>query len=114
LLDEYAYCLREGGRLYTITDVPELADWMARHCSAHPGFDRVPDVDLPADPCTEIMRTYTEEGKKVERNNGPKISSVFVRVSDGTMASRLVGHDFWSYKEDDTNDAEDGDDGGAE
>lgn len=87
---------------------------MARHCTIHPAFDRLPDADLPLDPCTEIMRTYTEEGKKVERNKGPKISSVFVRVSDDVMASRLAALDFWSYKEDDTNDVDDGDDGGAE
>ena len=46
LLDEYAYCLREGGRLYTITDVPELHDWMVRHCTAHPAFVRITDEEL--------------------------------------------------------------------
>ena len=66
-----------------------------------------------ADPCTEIMRTYTEEGKKVERNNGPKLPAVFRRVSDDCVVAKCSATDFWAYKEDDVNDAEDDEDGGA-
>jgi hypothetical protein len=28
-------------------------------------FERLSDAELAADPCVEVMRTYTEEGKKV-------------------------------------------------
>ncbi len=57
-----------------------------------------------ADPCTLIMRTYTEEGKKVERNGGPKHPAVFVRVPDAVGLARCAAADFWSFREDDTND----------
>ena len=40
LLAEYAYCLAVGGVLYTITDVPDLADWMRQKLDAHPLFER--------------------------------------------------------------------------
>lgn len=33
LLTEYAYVLTPGGMLYTITDVPELGEWMVSGCS---------------------------------------------------------------------------------
>lgn len=46
LLDEYAFVLRPGGRLYTITDVEQLHAWMRDHCAAHPLFRRVPEEDL--------------------------------------------------------------------
>ena len=29
LLAEYAYIMQEGGILYTVTDVPELGEWMS-------------------------------------------------------------------------------------
>jgi hypothetical protein len=34
------------GLLYTISDVLELADWMIKHCTEHPLFERVPDSEL--------------------------------------------------------------------
>ena len=35
-LSEFAYVLRPGGLLYTITDVKELYQWHLRHLEAHP------------------------------------------------------------------------------
>ena len=46
LLNEYAYFLAPGGILYTITDVKELHEWMARHGEEHACFQRIPDADL--------------------------------------------------------------------
>ena len=46
LLAEYAYVLKKGGLLYTITDVKELADWHYKHCSEHPCFETVSLDDL--------------------------------------------------------------------
>lgn len=46
LLAEYAYVLREGGIIYTITDVHDLHLWMVKHLSAHPLFQRIPDEEL--------------------------------------------------------------------
>ena len=46
LLAEYAYCLAVGGMLYTITDVPELGEWMKTKLDAHPLFQRCADSNL--------------------------------------------------------------------
>ncbi|CAK7264619.1 tRNA (guanine-N(7)-)-methyltransferase (tRNA(m7G46)-methyltransferase) [Sporothrix epigloea] len=91
LATEYAYVLRPGeGRVYTITDVEDLHKWMVGHFTAHPSFERVPpseekadeETDGEGDPCVRIMRTATEEGKKVSRNGGQKFVAVFRRVFD--------------------------------
>ena len=49
-----------------------------------------------ADPCIKVMFTYTEEGKKVERNAGPKLPAVFVRVSDAQTLANAVARGFWT------------------
>ncbi|KAI2633507.1 putative methyltransferase-domain-containing protein [Xylaria nigripes] len=82
LNSEYAYALRPGGIVYTITDVEDLHDWMVRHFEAHPSFKRVPEEEQEADPCVEIMKTETEESKKVERNKGQKFVALFRRLED--------------------------------
>eukprot|EP00124_Ichthyophonus_hoferi_P001674 Ihof_evm2s94 gene=Ihof_evmTU2s94 len=46
LLAEYAYCLAEGGMLYTVTDVVDLHEWMVKHCTEHPLFERIPNDEL--------------------------------------------------------------------
>ncbi|XP_035215311.1 tRNA (guanine-N(7)-)-methyltransferase-like [Stegodyphus dumicola] len=46
LLSEYAYLLRIGGIVYTITDVKELYDWMVEHLDEHPLFKRLNDDEL--------------------------------------------------------------------
>lgn len=45
LLAEYAYLLKEGGVLYTATDVEELHHWMKNHLDAHPCFERASDLE---------------------------------------------------------------------
>jgi tRNA (guanine-N7-)-methyltransferase len=99
LLAEYAYALREGGLLYTITDVRDLHNWMVAHLDVHPLFERVPDEDLAADPCVPIMRTYTEEGIRVERMKGQKFVAVFRRLTSAEGARKAGGHDFWEEPE---------------
>ncbi|KAL4896691.1 hypothetical protein BDV59DRAFT_199047 [Aspergillus ambiguus] len=95
---EYAYALRPGGLLYTITDVEEYHHWILRHfresgadgvSSPDNGedgikelFERVSDEELQQDPCVEVMREATEEGKKVTRNKGNKYVAVFRRRAD--------------------------------
>ena len=99
LLAEYAYLLREGGLLYTITDVRDLHNWMAAHGDAHPAFERVLDSELAGDPCVAVMRTYTEEGIKVARNEGDKFVAVFRRLGERAATERanaLSGGDFWN------------------
>ena len=82
LNSEYAYVLRPGGIVYTITDVEDLHDWMVQHLDAHPSFERVPEEELEADPSVTIMKSETEEGKKVERNQGQKFVALFRRLED--------------------------------
>ncbi|KAJ9663742.1 tRNA (guanine-N(7)-)-methyltransferase (tRNA(m7G46)-methyltransferase) [Coniosporium apollinis] len=82
LNSEYAYVLRPGGIVYTITDVEDLHKWMVEHFEAHPSFERVGEAEQEADQCVDIMRTETEEGKKVERNKGVKFVALFKRLED--------------------------------
>lgn len=82
LLAEYAYVLREGGILYTITDVEELGGWMGKYLSEHPMFERVSEAELAVDPVVPLLYTGTEEGQKVERNAGSTYLNVFRRVAN--------------------------------
>lgn len=41
LLTEYSYVLREGGRIYTITDVEELHLWIVQHFQKHPLYKQI-------------------------------------------------------------------------
>lgn len=61
LLAEYAYVLKEGGIVYTVTDVKDLHDWMVQHFEEHPLFKRVSDEEAV---CTcellKVMTNYIE------------------------------------------------------
>ncbi|KAH3902105.1 probable tRNA (guanine-N(7)-)-methyltransferase [Saccharomycodes ludwigii] len=80
LLSEYAYVLKEGGIIYTITDVLDLHEWMVKHLQEHPLFARLDAEWENEDLCVSIMRNATEEGKKVERNKGDKYIACFKRL----------------------------------
>jgi tRNA (guanine-N7-)-methyltransferase len=68
LLTEYAFLLKpEVGRLYCITDVKDLHNWHVEKCDAHPLFERLTDEEMEQDPCVTLMKSETEEGKKVKR-----------------------------------------------
>jgi tRNA (guanine-N7-)-methyltransferase len=93
LNSEYAYVLRPGGVVYTITDVQDLHEWMKGHFEKHPCFERVErrfeegetvdgEEGVGMDECVRAMRVETEEGKKVERNKGLKFVACFRRVED--------------------------------
>ena len=82
LCSEYAYVLKPGGVIYTITDVEALHLWMVEHLEAHPSFERVSEEDEQSDECVQIMSTETEEGKKVIRNNGQKFIALYRRLED--------------------------------
>ena len=77
----YAYCLDIGGMLYTVTDVKELAEWMAARMGESALFERVEEAELKDDPCVEAMMNGTEEGKKVTRLSGNKYPAVWRRVA---------------------------------
>ncbi|ORY06659.1 hypothetical protein BCR34DRAFT_590548 [Clohesyomyces aquaticus] len=82
LNSEYAYVMRPGGIVYTITDVEDLHKWMVDHFEKHPSFERVGEEEQEADECVKVMRTETEEGKKVERNKGLKFVACFRRCEN--------------------------------
>ncbi|EAT77630.2 hypothetical protein SNOG_15087 [Parastagonospora nodorum SN15] len=86
LNSEYAYVLRPGGVVYTITDVKDLHEWMVGHFEKHPSFERCEkefeEEGEAMDEGVGIMRTETEEGKKVSRNGGMKYVACFRRVED--------------------------------
>ena len=95
LLAEYAYVLRPGGVVYTITDVRDLHEWMVRHLEGFPLFERVEEEELRREGhgvVIDAVRTATEEGKKVERNKGDKWLACFRRIESkrGQTKSRYV------------------------
>ncbi|KAF8650995.1 hypothetical protein AX16_004981 [Volvariella volvacea WC 439] len=83
LLAEYAYALRPGGIVYTITDVQDLHLWMKSHLEDFPLFEGVDEATLRAEgkgPILDAVYSSTEEGKKVERNLGQKWLACFRRI----------------------------------
>jgi tRNA (guanine-N7-)-methyltransferase len=82
LNSEYAFILRPGGIVYTITDVEALHEWMVEHFEAHPSFERVSVEEQEQDECVKVMMTATEESKKVDRNGGSKFVALFRRIED--------------------------------
>ena len=85
LLSEYAYVLRDGGIIYTITDVEDLHHWMVEHLDAHPLFERLGPEFEATDKCVAIMREATEEGKKVDRKAGNKYVACYRRVPNPAL-----------------------------
>jgi tRNA (guanine-N7-)-methyltransferase len=85
LVAEYAYVLRPGGIVYTITDVKDLHEWMVKYLSEFPLFERIEEDELVKagkGPIIQAMREDTEEGKKVTRNKGEKWLACFKRLED--------------------------------
>uniref|UniRef100_A0A1L8DAW7 tRNA (guanine-N(7)-)-methyltransferase n=1 Tax=Nyssomyia neivai TaxID=330878 RepID=A0A1L8DAW7_9DIPT len=80
LLTEYSYFLKSGGMIYTITDVEGLHEWMVKHLSEHPNFQRIPMEELVDDPLVEKLYETSEEGIKVSRNKGSKFVAIFKRL----------------------------------
>jgi tRNA (guanine-N7-)-methyltransferase len=55
---------------------------MVHHLTAFPLFERITNEELDGDPVVEQVKTSTEEGKKVQRNNGDKFLACFRRLED--------------------------------
>ena len=62
--------------------MPDLYEWQVKHLDAFPLFERIPDAELAGDAIVEQVRTSTEEGQKVARNDGPKLLAVYRRLPD--------------------------------
>ncbi|VDM26115.1 unnamed protein product [Hydatigera taeniaeformis] len=95
LLTVYAYVLRPGGRIYAMTDVPELAEWMEEKMEAHPLFRRCYQLSLPinVEPSESLESAkaedavvgllasgVTEEAQKATRDGRGATISVFERI----------------------------------
>jgi|TARA_B110000977_G_scaffold101228_1_gene132682 tRNA (guanine-N7-)-methyltransferase len=53
---------------------------MAAKIGAHPMFERLTEEECAADPVVPLLFTGTEEGQKVERNEGNTFLNVFRRI----------------------------------
>ncbi|CAG8723978.1 5336_t:CDS:2, partial [Acaulospora morrowiae] len=62
----------------------DLHAWMVKHLEEHPLFERISDEEVEKDPVVPLVRTETEEGKKVERNNGQKFLACFRRLANSS------------------------------
>lgn len=95
LLTEYAYLLKpEVGRLYCITDVKDLHDWHVEKCGAHPLLQELSNEEMEDDPCVALMKSETEEGKKVKREGkfGHEMYyQVYRRVNDEVATTEGAG-----------------------
>lgn len=55
LLTEYAHILKEGGKIYTVTDVKDLYDWNVKFLGEHVLFEEVTGEEKDNDPCVKMM-----------------------------------------------------------
>jgi len=76
-LTDYAYILKTGGKIYTVTDVEDLHNWQVDKLSEHPMFEMLTDEQNQGDICIEYMREGTDEAKKVIRREGQIWHAVF-------------------------------------
>eukprot|EP00501_MAST-03F_sp_TOSAG23-6_P002674 GSMAST32.ASY1.ANO1.2821.1 assembled CDS len=96
LLSEYAYVLKPGGLLYTITDVLELHNWMKSALVRHPSFEQLTQEEIDADKVVPVVKTCTEEGIKVARNGGSKFLTVFRRKNVSVNNAECMDiNSFW-------------------
>jgi tRNA (guanine-N7-)-methyltransferase len=90
LLAQYAFVLKDGGRLYCITDVKELHEWHVQMLNEAALFRAVEcgeNDDASEDPCVAAMKDATEEGQKVTRNKGDKYWAVYERIPNSEAVS---------------------------
>ncbi|KAK8790911.1 hypothetical protein WA158_005542, partial [Blastocystis sp. Blastoise] len=89
LLTEYSYFLKDGGMLYTITDVKELGEWHQHHLQSHPSFTYLQPEEYANDPCAEAIVNSTQEGQKVTRNHGSKYIHIARKKSISEMQTSV-------------------------
>uniref|UniRef100_A0A7S0GG48 Uncharacterized protein n=1 Tax=Proboscia inermis TaxID=420281 RepID=A0A7S0GG48_9STRA len=57
-------------------------------CNAHPLFRKCTEEEMANDPCVELMKISTEEGKKVDREGRNKYWAVYQRLSDAEVLEK--------------------------
>jgi tRNA (guanine-N7-)-methyltransferase len=80
LLDVYAYFLRIGGSIYTVTDVEDLHNWEVAALDAHPSFRKATKEEIEADPVVPVMLSCTDEAKKAAREGRGQWYTVHIRI----------------------------------
>jgi tRNA (guanine-N7-)-methyltransferase len=89
LVHEYAFWLRVGGLLYTVSDVEELENWMAKCLDECPMFRRLTDAELLSiepghDKVVSTVINTSEDAQRTERKKLKKNFAVHIRVNPGT------------------------------
>lgn len=67
MLAQYAHALRVGGRLYTITDVEDLHQWMASHCDRHPLLRRLSEEEMVRGAAVRAWGARSDHGARGAR-----------------------------------------------
>jgi len=78
-MNDYAYLLKNKGRIYSITDVENLHNWNVETIQSNPCFRKMYEEEYKDDVCIECMKN-TDEAKKVKKINGKMYIAVFERV----------------------------------
>lgn len=84
LAQEYAYWLKPGGLLYTVSDVEELESWMIDSLGKCPLFRRLSDEELEAEEhqaTLNIIVNSSEDAQRSERKGLHKHFAVHVRIT---------------------------------
>eukprot|EP00871_Galdieria_phlegrea_P004750 jgi/Galph1/5276/GphlegSOOS_G3978.1 len=97
-LSEAAYCLKDNGLIYVVTDVEELFEWMMHKLRQHPSFERVSSTEtysMPtfygpfvtlyckqSDPLIPFLLYQTDEAQRMNRRGqDTKHLAVFLKKS---------------------------------
>ena len=82
LVHVYAYWMRVGGLVYTVSDVPELEAWMIQCLDESPMFQRLTDAELEHDRTVlDIAVTTSEDAQRAQRKGLPKNFAVHRRIN---------------------------------
>ena len=76
-LSEYAYVLKNSGRIYFITDIEEYFFYALNKFEKHSLFKKIDKNILEKDEFYPLIFDSTEEGQKVSKNKGGKFSFVY-------------------------------------
>nr|CAG4713659.1 unnamed protein product [Naegleria fowleri] len=84
LIPEYSYLLEVGGLIYTITDVQELGEWMAKSFEEElvplGAFERVSQEELDNDPLIPFIMNSSEDGQRTSEQHLSKHLAVFRKL----------------------------------
>ncbi|KAK7198397.1 tRNA (guanine-N(7)-)-methyltransferase [Novymonas esmeraldas] len=83
LVQEYAYWLRHGGLLYTVSDVAELEEWMVQCLDGSPLFRRMTEEELSTSEHQQVLGIVTgssEDAQRTERKGLQKHFAVHMRI----------------------------------